>query len=163
MLVRTDQPKGDFENMIYIGSDHAGYRLKREIAEFLKAKDLSIKEYGCIDGSPYDYPLAAEDTCKAFLADGKQGIKPGDFIILVCGTGIGISIAANKIKGIRAALVTNAFTAEMAKLHNNANCICLGERVTGAGVAISAVTKYLETEFEGGRHERRVNQIMSLE
>ncbi|MDR0975194.1 MAG: RpiB/LacA/LacB family sugar-phosphate isomerase, partial [Ruminococcus sp.] len=80
-----------------------------------------------------------------------------------CGTGIGISIAANKIKGIRAALVTDAFTAEMAKLHNNANCICLGERVTGAGVAISAVKKYLETEFEGGRHERRVNQIMSLE
>jgi ribose 5-phosphate isomerase B len=149
--------------MIYIGSDHAGYRLKREIIAFLESKGLAYKEYGCVDGSPYDYPLAADDTCKAFLADGKQGSKPGDFVILVCGTGIGISIAANKIKGIRAALVTDAFTAEMAKLHNNANCICLGERVTGAGVAISAVEKYLNTEFEGGRHERRVNQIMALE
>jgi ribose 5-phosphate isomerase B len=145
--------------MIYIGSDHAGYRLKREIIGYLETIDAEYKEYGCTDGSPYDYPLAAEDTCKAFSADGEEG----DFIILICGTGIGISIAANKIKGIRAALVTDAFTAEMAKLHNNANCICLGERVTGAGVAISAVKKYLDTEFEGGRHERRVNQIMSLE
>jgi ribose 5-phosphate isomerase B len=145
--------------MIYIGSDHAGYHLKREIIKYLETKDLSLKEYGCIDGSPYDYPLAAEDTCRAFIEDGNKG----DFVILICGTGIGISMAANKIKGIRAALVTDAFTAEMAKLHNNANCICLGERVTGVGVAISAVEKYITTDFEGGRHERRVNQIMGLE
>jgi ribose 5-phosphate isomerase B len=145
--------------MIYIGSDHAGYHLKREIIKYLEGLDLSIKEYGCIDGSPYDYPLAAEDTCRAFM----ENKENGDFVILICGTGIGISMAANKIKGIRAALVTDAFTAEMAKLHNNANCICLGERVTGVGVATSAVEKYLNTEFEGGRHERRVNQIMGLE
>jgi ribose 5-phosphate isomerase B len=150
--------------MIYIGSDHAGYHLKREIIKYLESQDLSIKEFGCIDGSPYDYPLAAEDTCRAFLQDSESfSEKSSDFVILICGTGIGISMAANKIKGIRAALVTDAFTAEMAKLHNNANCICLGERVTGAGVAISAVEKYLNTEFEGGRHERRVNQIMGLE
>jgi ribose 5-phosphate isomerase B len=145
--------------MIYIGSDHAGFHLKKEIIAYLESKGADFKEYGCMDAESFDYPLAAEETCTALLSD-QTGSACG---ILICGTGIGISMAANKMKGIRAALVTNEFTAEMARLHNDANVICLGERVTGAGVAISAVAKYLETEFEGGRHARRVGQIMHIE
>ncbi|MDR0975237.1 MAG: ribose 5-phosphate isomerase B [Ruminococcus sp.] len=145
--------------MIYLGSDHAGYRLKREIIAYLETVGASYKDYGCTDGEPVDYPNAAEETCNALL----EAKADGDFAILVCGTGIGISIAANKINGIRAAVVTDAFTAEMAKLHNNANCICIGERVTGVGVALTAVKKYMETDFEGGRHARRVDKIMALE
>jgi ribose 5-phosphate isomerase B len=145
--------------MIHIGSDHAGFHLKKEIIKFLESQGLDIKEYGCMDAESLDYPLAAEETCTALMAD-----ETGDACaILVCGTGIGISMAANKIKGVRAAVVTDSFTARMAKLHNDANVICLGERVTGAGVALSAVSKFLETEFEGGRHARRVSQIMDLE
>jgi ribose 5-phosphate isomerase B len=146
--------------MIYIGSDHAGFPLKQEMMKFLSEKGLSYKECGCLDGKSFDYPIAAKETCEAMLADDSSN---DTFAILVCGTGIGISIAANKIKGVRAAVVTDAYTAEMSRRHNNANAICFGARVTGAGVALSALEKYLETSFEGGRHERRVNQIMSLE
>jgi ribose 5-phosphate isomerase B len=146
--------------MIYVGSDHAGFHLKKEIVAFLETKGFDIKEYGCMDAEPLDYPLAAEETCTALLSDKTD---TASCAVLVCGTGIGISMAANKIAGIRAAVVTDAFTAEMAKLHNDANVICLGERVTGVGVALTAVSKYLETEFEGGRHGRRVSQIMNLE
>jgi ribose 5-phosphate isomerase B len=150
--------------MIYIGSDHAGFHLKKEIITHLESKGLEYKEYGCKDGAPIDYPVAAKETCENYLADcGADGVNSGDFIILVCGTGIGISIAANKINGIRAGVVTDSYTAEMAKRHNNANAICLGARVTGIGVALSAVDKYLQTDFEGGRHATRVNQIMALE
>jgi ribose 5-phosphate isomerase B len=150
--------------MIYISSDHAGFHLKKEIINYLQSRGLEIKEFGCMDGEPIDYPKAAVSACDSYLADfGEDGVNNGDFLILVCGTGIGISIAANKINGIRAGVVTDSYTAEMAKRHNNANAICLGARVTGVGVALSAVEKYLDTTFEGGRHGIRVNQIMELE
>lgn len=143
--------------MIAIGSDHAGYGLKCEIVKHLKEKNISFIELGCMDGSSCDYPVVAKEVCEKVVSG------EAEKAILVCGTGIGISMAANKIKGIRAALCTDEYTAKYTRLHNDANVLCMGGRVTGAGVAEEMVDVFLETEFEGGRHQRRVDLITELE
>lgn len=142
---------------IAIGSDHAGYGLKREVVDYLKEKGYELIEMGCMDGTSCDYPVVAKEVCEK-VTDGTV-----EKAILICGTGIGISIAANKVKGIRAALCTDAYTAKYTRLHNDANVLCMGGRVTGAGVALEMVDVFLETEFEGGRHQRRVDLITDIE
>lgn len=144
----------DFKNeTIAIGSDHAGFALKKDVMKHLDDIGVSYIELGCMDGSSCDYPLVAKEVC-AKITDGT--VKRA---ILICGTGIGISIAANKVKGIRAALCTDAYTAKYTRLHNDANVLCMGGRVTGSGVAEEMVDVFLETDFEGGRHQRRVDLI----
>lgn len=143
--------------MIALGSDHAGFQLKQEIKKHLDEKGVPYKDFGCFTEDSFDYAVAAERACGAVVS------KECESAILCCGTGIGISMAANKIKGIRAAVCTNHFTAKFTRAHNDANCLCLGGRVTGSGVALELVDLFLSTPFEGGRHQRRVDQIMTLE
>ena len=142
--------------MIAIGCDHAGYPLKLEILKVLEKNNVEYTDMGC-DGESCDYPLIAEKVGKA-VADGE--FEKG---ILVCGTGIGMSICANKIKGIRAAVASDHFSVKYTRLHNDANILCLGARVISAGTAEELVDLFLNTEFEGGRHQRRVDLITSLE
>ena len=142
--------------MIAIGCDHAGYPLKLEILKVLEKNNVEYTDMGC-DGESCDYPLIAEKVGKA-VADGE--FEKG---ILVCGTGIGMSICANKIKGIRAAVASDHFSVKYTRLHNDANILCLGARVIGAGTAEELVDLFLNTEFEGGRHQRRVDLMTSLE
>lgn len=142
--------------MIAIGSDHAGYALKTEMIKHLEEKGVEFIDCGC-NGESVDYPDIAEKTCE-LVTSGKA-----DKAILICGTGVGISISANKIKGIRAALCGDWYSAKYTRLHNDANCLCMGGRVIGAGLAAEIVDVFLETEFEGGRHARRVDKIMKLE
>ena len=142
--------------MIAIGSDHAGYALKCEIIKFLEEKGVEYNDCGC-NGESVDYPDIAEKTCaKVVSGEADKGI-------LICGTGVGISISANKIKGIRAALCGDWYSAKYTRLHNDANVLCMGGRVIGAGLAAEITDIFLETEFEGGRHARRVDKIMKLE
>jgi len=142
--------------MIAIGSDHAGYGLKCEIIKHLAEKGVEFIDCGC-NGESVDYPDIAEATC----AKGTSG--EADKAILICGTGVGISISANKIKGIRAALCGDWYSAKYTRLHNDANVLCMGGRVIGAGLAAEITDIFLDTEFEGGRHARRVDKIMKLE
>lgn len=142
--------------MIAIGSDHAGYALKCEIIKHLEEKGVQYIDCGC-NGESIDYPDIAEKTCaKVVSGEADKGI-------LICGTGVGISISANKIKGIRAALCGDWYSAKYTRLHNDANVLCMGGRVIGAGLAAEITDIFLETEFEGGRHARRVDKIMKLE
>lgn len=143
--------------MIAIGSDHAGFALKKEIIAHLREKGTDLLEMGCMDGESCDYPLVAREVCE------KVTKGEAELAILVCGTGIGISIAANKCRGIRAAVCTDCYTAKFTRLHNNANVLCLGGRVTGSGAACEIVDTFLSTSFEGGRHQRRVEQITQIE
>ena len=143
--------------MIAIGSDGAGYEIKKVIIEWLKEKNMPYEEFGCMNGESCDYPLVAKEVCEK-IVNGSA-----DRGILVCGTGIGISMAANKIKGIRAALCTDTYMAKYTRLHNDANVICLGGRVIGPGVAVEIVDTFFGTGFEGGRHQRRVDQISDIE
>ncbi len=144
--------------MIAIGSDHAGYDLKSEIIKHLESKGYAVKDFGTDSAScSVDYPDYAFSVA--------QAIRNGECEkgILVCGTGIGISIAANKIPGIRAALCTNTYMARMSIEHNNANILALGSRVIGIGTALDIVDTWLETSFAGGKHARRVEKITSIE
>ena len=142
---------------IVIASDHAGYHLKEEIIRFLREKEYSVTDFGVERPEPVDYPDQAEKLAKA-VAQGQfaQGI-------LICGTGIGISISANKIKGIRCALCHDVFSATMAREHNDSNILALGSRVIGAGHALAVVEAYLSSTFAGGRHQTRVEKIGKLE
>lgn len=143
--------------MIGIGCDHGGLELKGHIIKYLEAKGIEVKDYGTYTEDSVDYPDCAAPVCKAIQSgETEKGI-------LICGTGIGISIAANKYKGIRAALCSDVYSAKMSKLHNNAQIICLGGRVTGRELAFMIVDTWLETEFEGGRHEARVAKIHLVE
>jgi ribose 5-phosphate isomerase B len=144
--------------MIYITSDHAGFAMKQDIIAYLGEKNYAYTELGSISGESVDYPIAARDACGRL-----QMGSPDDRGILICGTGVGIAIAANKMKGVRAAVVHDAYTAEMCRRHNDANVLCMGARVIGSGVALDAVHIFLNTAFEGGRHERRVTEIRDLE
>lgn len=137
---------------IFIGSDHAGFTLKSAIFEFLKQDGRKVTDMGTYSMESCDYPNSAQAVCKEVLA--KNGVG-----ILICGTGIGMSITANRIKGIRAAMCTHEFHARAARQHNNANVLCLGERVTAPGLALELLKIFLNTGFEGGRHERRVALI----
>ncbi len=143
--------------MIAIGCDHGGFELKGHIMEHLKEKGIEFKDYGTYSEASVDYPDCAKPVCEAVQnGTAERGI-------LICGTGIGISIAANKYKGIRAALCSDVYSAKMSKQHNNANIICLGGRVTGRELAFMIVDTWLETEFEGGRHENRIAKIHAAE
>lgn len=142
---------------IIIGSDHGGYSLKEKLIKHLVEKGYEVEDYGTTNEESVDYPDYAQKVGEA-VASGKaeQGI-------LVCGTGIGMSIAANKVKGVRAALCDNCYSAQKAREHNNANVMCLGERVLGYGLAEQIVDTYLATDFLGGRHAKRVEKIMNIE
>ncbi len=143
--------------MLAIASDHGGFALKQEIMAHLKDIGVEFEDLGTYSEESVDYPVYAHKLGKAVAA--------GEFErgILICGTGIGISIAANKIDGIRCALCSDCYSAEMCRRHNNANVLALGGRTLGVELARKIVDTYLNTEFEGGRHERRVNMIMALE
>ena len=140
-----------------IASDHAGFELKRELLEVLSHRKVTVHDVGCFSSDAVDYPDFAVEVAKA-VAAGKA-----DLGILVCGTGIGMSIVANKFKGVRAALCHTEFEARMSRAHNDANILCLGSRVTGAGLARVVLEAFLNTKFEGGRHERRVQKIKDAE
>lgn len=138
---------------IGIGSDHGGYELKEVIKEYLTSEGIEFVDYGTNSLGSVDYPDFGKRVADAVLN------KEVDRGILICGTGIGISITANRIKGIRCALCSDTFSARMSRLHNDANILALGGRVLGKGLALDIVKIFLETEFEGGRHERRINKI----
>lgn len=138
---------------LVIGNDHAGVELKKKLVKALKGRGHEIINVGTDSLESVDYPDIASLVGEKVL-DGKA-----EYGILICGTGIGISIAANKIKGIRAALVHNEFTARLARLHNDANVIALGARVIGDELGLACVETFINTEFEGGRHARRVDKI----
>ena len=140
--------------MIALGCDHGGYELKQEIISYLESKKISYRDYGSFSPEPADYPEYAHRVAHAVVnGDCEKGI-------LICGTGIGISIAANKVKGIRAAVCTDCFTAEATRLHNDANILALGGRVVGPGLALKIVETFLNTPFSGEeRHSRRIAGI----
>lgn len=143
--------------MIAIGSDHGGYALKEHIKAYLTSKGLTCLDVGCESLESCDYPIYGKAVGEA-VASGK--CEKG---IVICTTGIGISISANKVKGIRAALCADSFTAEMTRRHNDANVLALGAGIVGPNLADRIVDVFLSTEFEGGRHERRVNLMMDIE
>lgn len=143
--------------MISIGCDHGGFELKEGIKAYLNRIGTECKDFGTDSTASVDYPKFAEMVSESVLSgNGNKGI-------LICGTGIGISIAANKIKGIRAALCHNNHYAEMARKHNDANILCLGGREINFDEAIEIVKKFIDTDFEGGRHQKRIDQISQLE
>ncbi|MBE6845365.1 MAG: ribose 5-phosphate isomerase B [Ruminococcus sp.] len=142
--------------MIAIGCDHAGYDLKKDVIDFLNEKGFDTLDLGC-SGEPVDYPEIAKNVCEK-VVDGSC-----DKGILICGTGIGMSIAANKIKGIRAAVCSEHFSAKYTRLHNNSNVLCMGARVIGSGIANELAEIFITTEFEGGRHQRRIDLISDIE
>lgn len=142
---------------VAIGSDHGGFNLKAEIIGYLKEKQIDYHDFGTYSLDSVDYPDFAR-----IVADAVAG-EDCDRGILCCGTGIGVCIAANKVAGIRAALCHDTFSARMASEHNNANIITLGERVIGPGLACDIVDAWLNSEFAGGRHARRIEKISEIE
>ena len=142
---------------IAIGSDHAGFAMKQAIVGLLAELGHSYEDFGCFNSNSVDYPDIARPVAEAVSQ------KKFDHGILICSTGIGMSIVANKVHGIRAALCHDTFSARRAREHNNANVLCLGEWVIGQGLMREIVTTYLSTDFVGGRHARRVEKIHSLE
>lgn len=141
----------------YAGSDHAGFRLKQLMIAVLKELGDEVHDLGTHTEDSTDYPTYGAEVGRKVVAE------PGTYGLIVCGTGIGISIAANKVHGVRAALVHDDFTAAAARAHNDANIISLGARVIGPGVAESALRMFRSTQFVGGRHERRVSMIDLIE
>lgn len=143
--------------MVAIGCDHGGFKLKEEIVSFLEKGGVEFKDFGTFNESSVDYPDIAKLVCESIISgECENGI-------LVCGTGIGISIAANKHKGIRAAVCSDEFSAKFTRLHNDANVLCLGGRVVGPGLACELVDIFLNTGFEGGRHSLRIEKIHEIE
>ena len=142
---------------IVTGSDHAGFVLKQDLIAFLTEQGNDVVDKGTTVKERCDYPDYAASVAHA-VASGEA-----DWGLLVCGTGIGMAMSANKIDGIRAAVVSDAFSARATRLHNDANVLCLGERVVGAGLAREIVAAWLEAEYEGGRHQARIDKMMALE
>jgi ribose 5-phosphate isomerase B len=142
---------------VVIASDHTGLTLRAQAVSVAKEKGFEVEDLGPFSSESVDYPDFARQVGEAVAAGRAR------FGILVCGTGIGMSIAANKVRGVRAAHCSNEFEARMARAHNDANVLCLGGRVIGVGVAASLVAIFLEQPFEGGRHERRVDKIRGME
>ena len=143
--------------MIAIASDHGGYNLKEHIKAYLAAKGITCEDFGTDSTESCDYPVFGKAAAEA-VASGK--CETG---IVICTTGIGISITANKVKGVRCALCADSFSAEMTRRHNNANMLAMGAGIVGPNLAERLVDTFLATEFEGGRHERRVNLILDME
>lgn len=142
---------------IVIGCDHAGVDFKNALIAHLKRNGFTVVDEGCFDNNSVDYPDVAERVCGHVMSG------ECDRGVLICGTGIGVSMAANKQKGIRAALCHDCYSAKYTRLHNDSNVICFGARVIGAGVAEELLDLFLTTEFEGGRHATRVEKLMKLE
>lgn len=142
---------------IVMGSDHAGLQLKLKVKAHLEARGFEVLDVGTNTPESCNYTVYADALCKALTA-GEANLG-----ILVCGTGIGMSIAANKHKGIRAACCENTFSARMTRMHNDANVLCFGERVIGYGLACNMVDLFIDTPFEGGRHQARVDDLNALD
>ncbi|MDD7306297.1 MAG: ribose 5-phosphate isomerase B [Peptoniphilaceae bacterium] len=140
-----------------IGNDHGGIDLVDAVEEKLKELGHQVEKVGTFSKESVDYPDFAKKACQKVID------KEADFAILLCGTGVGMSLSANKIKGIRAACVSETYSAKMSRAHNNANCLCMGARVIGSEVCKDIVEVFASTKFEGGRHEKRVNKIMDIE
>ncbi|MBQ6626380.1 MAG: ribose 5-phosphate isomerase B [Ruminococcus sp.] len=142
---------------VYLGCDHGGLNIKNAIIEYLKENGMDYTDFGCYTDESVDYPVYAYKVATA-VADDNTSLG-----ILCCGTGIGISMAANKVKGIRAAVCTNEFMAEMTRRHNNSNIIALGGRIIDEPTAVKLADIFLNTEFEGDRHTKRVDMITAIE
>ncbi|KGN02545.1 ribose 5-phosphate isomerase [Clostridium novyi A str. 4570] len=142
---------------IAIGCDHGGVELKKTVIEHLQEKGIEVKDFGTYTEESCDYPEYGQKVAEEVVA------KNYDFGIVICGTGIGISISANKVPGARAALCHDTFSAHATREHNNANILALGARVTGPGLALDIVDTFLGATFEGGRHERRIDKISEIE
>jgi ribose 5-phosphate isomerase B len=143
--------------MIAIGCDHGGYEIKNAVIEYLKENGMDYQDYGCYSTDSVDYPVYAYKVASAIVSG------EAELGILCCGTGIGISMAANKVKGIRAAVCSDEFCAEMTRRHNNANILCMGGRVINSAKAVQLADIFLHTDFEGGRHANRVQMITDIE
>lgn len=141
---------------IAIGCDHGGYALKLAVKKHLEEKGYEVIDYGCHGTESVDYPVYGEKVGRA-VARGECELG-----VLICGTGIGISLAANRVKGVRAAVCSEPYSAEMTRRHNNANIIAFGARVVGEGTAMTIVDAFLGAQFEGGRHARRVDMIEAI-
>lgn len=150
---KSGESEGSDIMKVALGSDHAGYSLKQAIKEWLKERDYVVVDYGTDDIESVDYPDYASAVAQAVAG------KEAELGILICGTGLGMSMTANKTAGIRAARCQDTYSARMARRHNDANILTLGERVVGEGLALAVVEAFLTAEFSGGRHERRVNKI----
>ena len=142
---------------VAIAADHGGFELKDSMVEYIKSLGNEVVDLGTNSADSVDYPDYAKKVCEEI----QQGNS--DFGILICGTGIGMSLAANKFEGIRAACVSDVYSAKMSRNHNNANVLCIGARVIGDEVAKLIIKTFLENEFEAGRHQRRVDKIMAIE
>lgn len=145
------------EKILAIACDHGGYELKGEIIKHLEEQGIAYKDFGCYSSASVNYPDYAKVLCNS--------IQSGECYrgILVCGTGIGMSMAANKHRGIRAACASDSFSVKFTRLHNDANVLCLGGRVVGTGLALELCDIFINTEFEGGRHQARVDMIAAIE
>ena len=142
---------------IAIGSDHGGFEYKEIITNYLQIKGYKVKDFGTYNKESCNYPEIAKLVSESVINDGyERGI-------LICGTGIGMSIAANKVKGIRAALCSDTFSAHATREHNDSNILCLGQRVIGENLALEIVDRWLEAKFEGGRHQVRIDMIKEME
>ncbi len=142
---------------IAVACDHGGYQLKQAIISYLDSKDYEYVDFGTYNEESCDYPDFAAPAAKAVAN------KECDLGILICGTGIGIGIAANKVKGIRCALCNDVFSAKATRAHNDANMMSIGQRVIGEGLALEIVEAFLNGEYEGGRHQNRIEKMMALE
>ena len=142
---------------IAIACDHGGYELKKDIIKHLEARGFEVCDFGCDSTQSVDYPDYALPASQA-VAKGECELG-----ILICGTGIGMSLCANKVKGIRAACCSDTFSARMTRMHNNSNILCFGARVVGLGLATDMVDLFLDTEFEGERHNQRIAKMMAIE
>lgn len=142
---------------VALGCDHGGYHLKNDIIKHLESKNIEVKDFGTYSTESCDYPDYALKVAEEVAS------KNYDFGILICGTGIGISIAANKVPGIRAALCSDTFSAHATREHNDANILALGARVVGPGLALDIVDTFLNAKFEGDRHINRINKISQIE
>ena len=143
---------------IYIGADSAGYALKSEVILYLTEKGYEVIDCGTDSAQSCHYPIFANAVCEKVKAD-----LNGSFGILICGTGIGMSMCANKHKGIRAALCSDTYSARITRAHNDANLLCMGARVIGSCLALDIIDSFLSAEFEGGRHQTRVDMMMEIE
>jgi len=142
---------------VVIGSDHAGFELKEAVTAFLRERGVEVEDVGTHGNASVDYPDFASTVAR------KVGSGEADFGVLVCGTGLGMAIVANKYRGVRAVPCTTEFAARAARAHNDANVLCLGERLVGVGLGLAIAQAFFDTAFEGGRHERRVQKIADVE
>ena len=153
--MKEKQEGGKIQNTYYIGTDHTGFKLKAFVIAFLQERGFKVVDFAPQNEERVDYPDYAKKVCEAIDSQFCRGI-------LICGSGIGMSIAANRFKHIRAALCTDAYMAKMARAHNDANVLCMGERISGIGEVESILEAFISSDFEGGRHLKRVEKLNNL-